>query len=59
MYAINSNDSHETCHRDFNAQIDYVNQVSFDSYFIEFDPTIIAENKFAYVKSNNFLVCGS
>ena len=38
MYAIKNNDIHETCHHDFNAQIDYVNQVSYDSYFTEFAP---------------------
>ena len=52
IYAINSNDIHETCHHDFNAQIDYVNKVSHDSYFIEFAPTTIHENKFAYVESS-------
>ena len=50
MYVIKNNDSHETFHHDFNAQIDYANQVSYDSYFIEFAPTIIDEIKFAYVE---------
>ena len=54
MYAIKSNDNHETCHHDFNFQFDYVNQVSHDSYFVEFAPTSIDENKFAYVESNKF-----
>ena len=45
MYAINNNDNHETCHRDFNFQ-------SHDSYFVEFAPTTIDENKFAYVESS-------
>ena len=45
MYAINNNDDHETCHHDFNFQ-------SHDSYFVEFAPTTIHENKFAYVESN-------
>ena len=53
MYAIKSNDNHETCHHDFNIQMGYVNEVSYDSYFIEFAPTTIDENKFAYVESNN------
>ena len=44
MYAIKNNDNHETCHHDFNFQ-------SHDSYFVEFAPTTIHENKFAYVKS--------
>ena len=44
MYAINNNDNHETCHHDFNFQ-------SHDSYFVEFSPTTIDENKFAYVES--------
>ena len=45
MYAINNNDNHETCHHDFNFH-------SHDSYFVEFAPTTIHENKFAYVESN-------
>ena len=45
MYAIKNNDNHETCHHDFNFQ-------SHDSYFVEFVPTIIDENKFTYVESN-------
>ena len=48
MYAILNNDNHETCHHDFNFQLDYA---SHDSYFIEFAPTTIHE-KFAYVESN-------
>jgi hypothetical protein len=52
MYAIKSNDIHETCHHDFNAQYDYANQESHDSYFVEFAPTTIHENKFAYVENN-------
>jgi hypothetical protein len=44
MYAILNNDNHETCHHDFNFQ-------SHDSYFVEFAPTTIHENKFAYVES--------
>ena len=32
-------------------QFDYGNQVSHDSYFVEFAPTTIHENKFAYVES--------
>ena len=51
MYAILNNDNHETCHHDFNFQ-------SHDSYFVEFAPTTIDENKFAYVESskNSMLV---
>ena len=51
-YAIKNNDNHETCHHDFNFQ-------SHDSYFVEFDPTTIHENKLAYVESNKFsmLLC--
>ena len=56
MYAIKNNDNHETCHHDFNFQLDYANQVSHDSYFIEFAPTIMNEKKFAYVESNNFFI---
>ena len=51
MYAIKNNDNHETCHHDFNFQLDYA---SHDSYFVEFAPTTIHENKFAYVESNKF-----
>ena len=39
MYAIKSNDNHETCHHDFYFQLDHSNQVSHDSYFVEFAPT--------------------
>ena len=49
MYAIKNNDNHETCHHDFNFQLDYA---SHDSYFVEFAPTTIHENKFAYVESS-------
>ena len=49
MYAIKNNDIHETCHHDFKLQLDYT---SHDSYFVEFAPTTIHENKFAYVESN-------
>ena len=31
---------------------DYANQVSYDSYFVEFAPTIMNEKNFAYVESN-------
>ena len=41
-------DNHETCHRDLNFKLDYA---SHDSYFVEFAPTTIDENKFAYVES--------
>ena len=47
MYAILNDDNHETCHHDFNFQ-------SHDSYFVEFVPTTIHENKFAYVESSKF-----
>ena len=49
FYAIKNNDIHETCHHDFSFQLDYA---SHDSYFVEFAPTTIDENKFAYVESN-------
>ena len=45
MYAILNNYNHETCHLDLNFQ-------SHDSYFVEFAPTTIHENKFAYVESS-------
>ena len=45
MYVIKNNDIHETFHDDFNFQ-------SHDSYFVEFAPTTIHENKIAYVESN-------
>ena len=44
-YALKNNDNQETCHLDLNFQ-------SHDSYFVEFAPTTIDENKFAYVESN-------
>ena len=49
MYAIKNNDNHETWHHDFNFQLDYA---SHDSYFVEFAPTTIHENKFVYVESS-------
>ena len=52
MYAINNNDNYETSHHDFNFQLDYANQVCHDSYFVEFAPTIMNENKFGYVESS-------
>ena len=56
MYAIKTNHIHETFHHDFNVQFDYVNQVSHDSYFVEFaPPTTMNEKKFAYVESNKNL----
>jgi hypothetical protein len=54
MYAIKSDSNHETCHHDFNIQSGYVNQVSHDSYFVEFAPTIMNEKKIAYVESDKF-----
>ena len=45
MFAIKNNHKNETCHHDFNFQ-------SHDSYFVEFAPTTIHENKFAYVESS-------
>ena len=49
MYDIKNNDNHETCHHDFSFQLDYA---SHDSYFVEFAPTTIHENKSAYVESS-------
>ena len=49
MYAIKNNVNHETCHHDFNFQLDYA---SHDSYFVEFAPTIPNEKNFAYVESS-------
>ena len=43
-YAIKNKDNHETFHHDFNFQLDYA---SHDSYFVEFAPATIDENKFA------------
>ena len=45
LYAIKNIDNHETYHHVLNFQ-------SHDSYFVEFAPTTIHENKFAYVESN-------
>ena len=50
-YAIKNKDNHETCHLDFNFQLD---DASHDSYFVEFAPTIIHEKNFACVESNKF-----
>ena len=52
MYAINNNVNHETCHHDFNFQLDYA---SHDRYFVEFAPTIPNEKNFAYVESSKIL----
>ena len=49
MYAIKNNVNHETCHHDFNFQLNYA---SNDSYFVEFAPTIPNEKNFAYVGSS-------
>jgi len=49
MYAILNNDNHETCHHGFNFQ-------SGDSYFVQFAPTTIHENKFGYVESKKISV---
>jgi len=51
MYAIKNNDSHETCHHDFNFQLDYA---SHDSYFGEFSHTNPNEKNFAYVENSKF-----
>ena len=48
-YALKNKDNHETCHHDITFQLDYA---SHDSYFVEFSPTTIDENKFAYVESS-------
>ena len=51
-YALKNNDNNETCHLDFNFQ-------SHDSYFVEFAPTTIPNEKnFVYVESskNSMLV---
>ena len=53
MYAIKNNDNRETCHLDFNFQLDCG---SHDIYFVEFAPTTIHENKFAYVESNKISI---
>ena len=45
MYALKNNYNHETCHLDPNFK-------SYDSYFVEFAPTTIHEDKFAFVESN-------
>ena len=51
-YAIKNKHNHETCHLDFNFQLDYA---SHDSYFFEFAPTIPNEKNFAYVESSKIL----
>ena len=51
LYAINNNDTHETCHHDFSFQFDYA---SHGNYVVEFAPTIIHQKKFAYEEDNKF-----
>ena len=51
MYAVKNNDNNETCHHDFNFQLDHA---SHDSNFVEFAPTIMNEKNFAYVESSKF-----
>ena len=51
-YAIQNKDNHESCHHDFNFQLDYA---SHDSYLVEFAPTTIDENRFSYVESVKIL----
>ena len=54
LYAIY--DNHETCHHDFNFQLDYA---SHDSYFVEFaPPTTMNEKNFVYVESNKIYMLG-
>ena len=55
-YAIKSSDDYiyKTCQHDFSFQLDYA---SHDSYFVEFAPTTIEENRFAYVESNKKIIC--
>ena len=48
-YDIKNKDNHETCHHDFNFQLDYA---SHDSYFVDFAPTTIHEKKFDFMESN-------
>ena len=43
-YAIKNKDNHETFHRDFNSQINYVNEVSHEIYFVEFAPLLLRIN---------------
>ena len=47
MYDMKNNFNHETCHHDFNFQLDYAYH---DGYFVEFAPTIPNEK--------NFCLCG-
>ena len=49
MYDIKNNVNHETCHHDFNFQLDYA---SHDGYFVEFAPTIPNEQNLSYVESS-------
>jgi hypothetical protein len=51
-----NNDKYETCHHGFKFQLDYANQVSHDSYFVEFAPTIMNEKKIAYGESSKISV---
>ena len=51
MYAIKNNYNHETCHLDFNFQLNYASHVS---YFVEFAPTTIDEKNFLMWRVVNF-----
>ena len=57
-YAIKNKDNHETCHHDFNFQLDYA---SHDNYFVEFaPPTTIHENRFSmHVDHDKNYLCDS
>ena len=52
IYAINNKYNHETCHHNFIFHMDYINQVSHDSYFGEFPTTTMNDKNFASVGSN-------
>ena len=56
MYVTENNNNHETFRHDFYFQLDYANQISHDSYFVEFAPTTMSKKKFAYVESNKFSI---
>ena len=53
-YAMKNNDNHDTCHHDFNFQLDYsFNVETIYSIQVSYDtPTIPNEKNFAYVESN-------
>ena len=56
LYAIKNNDNHETCHHDFNFQLEYA---SHDRYFVEFAPIFRMRRILLMWRVINFYACRS